>query len=89
MDLNTHNNRILPISHVNWCLGSLKAQFLLCKVSVHETLSTTISKGIGINWKLQLEAANLTLYLKSPRIGEGEKMIENLNTIEKNKAIYC
>jgi len=66
----------------------LKAQLLFCKVAVHETLSKTIYKGIGINWKLQLEATNSTLYLKSPRTGEEEKMIDIIYTIEKNKAFY-
>lgn len=56
---------------------------------MHETLPKTIYKRIGINWKLQLEATNSTLCLKYLWIGEGEKMIDNLNTIEKNKAIYC
>lgn len=89
MDLHAQNNGILPISHVTWSLGSWKEQLLFCKVSTHETLYKAIYKGIGINWNLQLEATNSTLYLKSLRIGEGEQMIDNLNTIEKNKAICC
>lgn len=65
MDLNIKNSGVMSISDVNWGLGNLKPQLLFCKVSGNEILSKTIYKIIGINWKLQLEATDLTLYLKS------------------------
>lgn len=65
MDLNMQNEGILPLSNVSQNPGSLKAQLLFCKVTAHETLSRKKLKGIGINWKLQLEAINCTVYLKN------------------------
>lgn len=69
MDLNMQKEGILPLSNVSRNPGSLKAQLLFCKVTAHETLSRKKKnkkiKEIGINWKLQLEAINCTVYLKN------------------------